>query len=227
MLGHAIGQILPLAVATALSPIPIIGIVLVLATPRAKANALAFLGGWMIGLAVVGAVVLLVSSGADATGDTGAPATWVSILKILLALVLLRMAFKNWHARPKADEHGEMPGWLKSVDKFTATRSLTMGAALAALNPKNLVLTIAAAAAIAQTGMEAGDQAMALVVFVLIGTIGVAVPIVLFFTLGKRSDRTLGNLKQWMAQNNAVIIAVLCLIIAAKLLGDGISGLTA
>jgi hypothetical protein len=37
----------------------------------------------------------------------------------------------------------------------------------------------------------------------------------------------LARLKDWMTQHNAVIMAVLCLIIGAKLIGDGISGLAA
>jgi len=37
-MGQAIGDILPLAIGVALSPVPIIAIVLMLGTPRARAN---------------------------------------------------------------------------------------------------------------------------------------------------------------------------------------------
>jgi hypothetical protein len=40
----------------------------------------------------------------------------------------------------------------------------------------------------------------------------------------ERATRLLGELKDPMAANNAVIMAVLCLIVAAKPIGDGISG---
>jgi hypothetical protein len=63
-MGEAIGQILSLGVGVALSPVPIIAVVLMLGTPRARVNGPAFLLGWMAGLAIVGTVVLLVSSGA-------------------------------------------------------------------------------------------------------------------------------------------------------------------
>ncbi len=42
----------------------------------------------------------------------------------------------------------------------------------------------------------------------------------------ERADRFLGELKGWLAANNATIMAVLCLVIAAKVIGDAISGLT-
>jgi hypothetical protein len=49
----------------------------------------------------------------------------------------------------------------------------------------------------------------------------------IFFAMGKRSAELLGRLKDWMAHNNAVIMAVLCLVIGVKLVGDALGGLTA
>ena len=51
------------------------------------------------------------------------------------------------------------------------------------------------------------------------------VPVGIYFALGDRSARVLGSLKDWMARNNAVIMAVLCLIIGVKLIGDAIGAL--
>ena len=65
MLTTAIGDLLPAAVAVALSPIPIIGVILMLGTPRARTNGPAFALGWVGGLTAVSAVVLLVAGGAD------------------------------------------------------------------------------------------------------------------------------------------------------------------
>jgi hypothetical protein len=62
-------------------------------------------------------------------------------------------------------------------------------------------------------------------VFIAVGSIGVGGPIVIYFVLGERSQKLLDGLKSWMAANNAVIMAVLVLVIGAKLVGDGISGL--
>ena len=86
-MGEAIGQILAPAVGVALSPVPIIAVILMLVTPRARANGPAFVVGWLAGLAVVGVIVLSVAGPSDASED-GAPATWVSILKIVLAALV-------------------------------------------------------------------------------------------------------------------------------------------
>ena len=220
-MNEAIGDLLPFAVGTALSPFPIIAIVLILATPRAHVNGLAFMLGWIFGLTALGGLVLLVAGGADAS-DEGEPATWVSVLKIALGALLLVFAARQWRER---DAEKETPKWMQSLDQLTPVKAAGIAVLLSGVNPKNLVLTVGAAAAIAQTGIPAGEQAIAFAVFVVIGTLGVLVPLALSFGLGERSKPLLDHLRSWMSDNNTVIMAVLFLLIGAKLLGDGISGL--
>jgi threonine/homoserine/homoserine lactone efflux protein len=223
-MAEAIGQVLPFAVVVALSPIPIIGVVLMLGTPRARSNGPAFILGWLIGLTVVGVIILLVAGGANAS-ESGEPATWVGVLKLVLGALLLILGLRQWRGRPRGDADAALPGWMRTVDHFTAGRAAAMGVALSAINPKNLVLTAAAATAIAQTDISTGDQAIALAVFVLIATLGPGIPVAIYFLMGERARHMLDELKEWMGHNNAAIMAVICLVIGAKLLGDGISAL--
>jgi threonine/homoserine/homoserine lactone efflux protein len=217
---------LSLAVGVALSPIPIIAVILMLVTPRARANGPAFVVGWLIGLAVVGTIVLLIASPSDAN-DNGEPATWVDVLKLVLGALLVLIALKQWRSRPHEGEEAPAPKWMGAIERFTPAKSLGAGVVLAGANPKNLLLSIGAAAAIAQTGISGGEQAVAYAVFAVIGTLGVAAPVAIYFVLGDRSGPILERLKDWMASNNAVIMAVLCLVIGAKLVGDAIAGFSA
>ena len=113
----------------------------------------------------------------------------------------------------------------KSVDTIKPPAAFGLAAVLAGINPKNLLIAVGAAAAIAQTGISGGQQAVAYAIFALIGTLGVGIPVGIYFALGDRSTSILGSLKDWMARNNAVIMAVLCLVIGAKLIGDAIGAL--
>jgi hypothetical protein len=221
-MGQAIGQILSFAVGVALSPVPIIAVILMLVTPRARANGPAFVVGWLAGLAIVGAVVLLLAKPADANDD-GEPATWVGVLKLLLGALLLLVALRQWQGRPHEGEEAPTPKWMGAIEAFTPGKALGAGAVLAGANPKNLLLAVGAAAAIAQTGIPGGEQAVAYAVFALIGTVGVGAPVVIYFALGDRSGPVLDRLKGWMGRHNAVIMSVLCLVIGAKLIGDGIT----
>ncbi|GAA1858438.1 GAP family protein [Actinomadura bangladeshensis] len=224
-MGEAIGQILSYGVGVALSPFPIIGVVLMLATPRARSNGPALLLGWVLGLSLVGTIVLLVSGGAGPS-DQGQPAGWVSALDLALGVLLLWVAVREWRGRPRGDEEVPLPKWMRTVDSFTPVKAGGLGIALSAVNPKNLLLVIAAAAAIARTDTSAGAQAAALAVFVVIGALGTGVPVVLYFVLKERSRRILDGLKLWMERNNSAIMTVVCLILAAKLVGNAISDLS-
>ncbi|AWE53571.1 GAP family protein [Streptomyces nigra] len=225
-MGEAIGQILSYGVAVALSAFPIIGVVLMLATPRARSNGPALLLGWALGLALVGTIVLLVSGGAG-TSDQGQPADWVSALDLALGVLLLWVAVREWRGRPRGDEEEvTLPKWMKTVDSFTPVKALALGTALSAVNPKNLLLSIAAASAIARTDASAGAQAVALAVYVVLGALGPGAPVVLYFALKERSKHILDGLKLWMERNNTAIMAVICLLFAAKLVGNAISDLS-
>ena len=223
-MGQAIGGSLPLAVGIALSPIPIIAVVLMLTSRRAKVNGPAFVLGWLIGLGIVGAIVLAVA-GTGGASKSGAPATWVSWVKIVLGVLLLLVAFREFRSRPRGDEEPHMPKWMATIDNTTPPAALGLAALLSGANPKNLLLAVGGAAAIAQTGIGGGQQAVAYLGFALIGTLGVGIPVGIYFAMGARSEKLLAGLKDWMSAHNAVIMAVLCLVIAAKLVGDGISGL--
>ena len=224
-MGQAIGGSLAAAVGIAISPVPIIAVVLMLTTHRARTNGPAFLAGWLIGLGVVGAIVLAIAGPAGAS-QSGAPATWVSWLKIVLGALLLLVALRQFRGRPAAGEEPSMPKWMGAIDKVKPPAAFGLGALLAGANPKNLILGVAGAAAIAQTGISGGQQAVSFIVFAVIATTGVAAPVVIYFAMGDRAGKTLGRLKDWMSHNNAVIMSVLCLIIGVKLIGDAISALT-
>jgi threonine/homoserine/homoserine lactone efflux protein len=222
-MGQAIGSMLPTAIGVALSPLPIVAVVLMLVTPRGRINGPAFVGGWWLGLGIVGAIVLSISSAAGAT-TKGEPATWVSTLQLILGLLLLLVAAREWRSRPQGEEEPPTPKWMGALDDFTPPKAVGAGVVLSAANPKNLLLAVAGAAAIAQTGIPGGQQAIAWVVFVLIASIGVGAPVVIAIAMGERSRDLLNHLKTWMARNNAVIMAVLMLVIGAKLIGDAITG---
>jgi threonine/homoserine/homoserine lactone efflux protein len=223
--GEAIGEMLPAAVGVAVSPFPIIASVLLLGTPYGRVNGPAFVLGCVLGTAVVGTIVLVVAAGASASED-GAPATWVSVLQLVLGLLLLLVAFRQWRDRPRAGETAPAPKWMSALDGFGPPKALGAGVVLPALNPKNLILTIAGATAIAQTGITGGEQAVALAVFVLIGCAGVATPVAIAFVMGDRSRDVLDGIKDWMARNNTVITVVILAVIGAKLIGDAIGGLS-
>ena len=222
-MGKAIGEMLPFAVGVAISPMPIVAVVLMLVTPKGRVNGPMFLGGWLGGIAAAGAVLLLIAGGEDAS-ENGQPAAWVDWLKLVLGVLLLLVALRQWRARPHEGGVPATPKWMAALNEFTPAKAAGAGVLLSAVNPKNLLLIAAGVAAIAQTGISAGEQAIALAVFVVIASVGVGAPVLLYFALGDRSRAPLERLKTWMGHNNTVIMAVLLLVIGVKLIGDALAG---
>lgn len=171
----------------------------------------------------MGAVTLTVASAAGAGGD-GEASTRADALQIVLGAGLIVLAYLQWRSRPGPGAEPELPRWMSAVDGFSTLHAAGAGVVISAVNPKNLVLTIAAATTIAAAGLPAGEQAGAYVVYGLIATLGVAAPIGVFFALGDRSASVLDGLKTWPAYNHTTVMAVLFLVIGAEVLGQGIAG---
>jgi hypothetical protein len=224
-MGEAIGHSLPLAIGVALSPVPIIAVVVLLTSSRARSLGPVFVLGWWLGLVVVGAIVLMVV-GPSGAGSSGQRTRWVSWVMIVLGVLLLVGAMRRLRGRSGGGEEAPLPAWMRAIDRLKPPVVLGGGVVLGGVRPKSLLLVVGGAAAIAQTGIAGGQQAIAYAVFAVIATMGVAVPVVIYFAMGTRSGELLGRLKGWMGRNNAVIVTVVLLVIGVTLIGDGIGGLT-
>lgn len=221
MTWDAIGQSLPIAVGVMVSPLPIVAVVLMLVSGSAKANAITFVLAWFVTVGVVVGTVALLAGSADAAAAD--PATWTGWLKIVLGVLLLVVALRQWQERPRGDAEPEPPTWMAAVDAFTPVKAAGLAAVLGGANPKNLLLAVSGGAAIASvSGGETGASVGAAVVFAVIASIGVAAPVVVYLFAGARAAAILEELRAWLVQHNAVIMAVLLLVIGTKLVGDGI-----
>src|SRR5262249_18074578 len=152
-------------------------------------------------------------SGVADASEGGEPATWVSVLLLVLGVVVLAAAAKAWRGRPRGDDEPPMPGWMRTIGDFTAAKAAAAGFALGAVTLETRLLAAAAALWIADVGLSPGQEMAALAVFVAIASLGVLSPLVLAVALGDRSREVLEGLRNWMARNNAVIMAVLLLLI--------------
>jgi threonine/homoserine/homoserine lactone efflux protein len=218
--------VLPLAIAIAIFPVPIIAVVLLLGSDAGRAKGIAFVTCWFAGIAAVGGVALALASALEAS-DGGEPETWVDVVLLVLGIVIIGLAVQQWRGRPRVDEEPSVPGWMRAIDKFTVVKAAGAGFALTALNPKNVLLVVAAAAEIAEYGLPPDQEIAALVFFALLTSAGVLAPLVLVIALGARSQELLDALRGWLGRYNAVIMTVVLLLIGAKLIGDSIVGFSA
>jgi nitrate reductase gamma subunit len=114
---------------------------------------------------------------------------------------------------------------MSTVDSVTPPRATLLGAALSGANPKNLALTLTAAASIAEALLDPAETTIAVAVYVGLGSLTVAGPVLLYLIDARRAARPLAAVKHFMSDYNAVIMMIVLLLLGAKLLGDGIAGI--
>lgn len=223
-MGTVIGDILPLAVGIAISPIPITAAILVLFAPRAGAASAGFLLGWLAGI-VFATVVFVLIAGVAGPGDSSDPSAVVSWIRLILGIGLLLLAVKQWRNRPRPGQQPSLPKWMSAIDSVTLGRALALGFALAAINPKNLAMCVGAGIAIAGGGLTGGQAAVTVVIFTVIASWTVAIPVIGHAVAADRIRGPLNRLKEWLEANSSTVMSVLLLVIGVVLIGKGIGGL--
>jgi threonine/homoserine/homoserine lactone efflux protein len=223
--GQAIGEVLALGVGVALSPLASVAMVSLLVRDGGRASAVAYAVAWIGALAVVAGVVTVAADLADASDD-GAPATWASLLKLAVAVLLLWFAARKWRGRPAPGAVAEPPAWMQRLNALRVPQAFVLGVLFAVVKPKNLLLSISAGLAVAQVGASPGGQGAAVATFALIGSAGIWAPLAVAVASPERGREALLGLREWMERENAAVIAVLCVVFAAKLLGDALVALS-
>jgi arginine exporter protein ArgO len=213
-------ELIPLALVVALSPLSVIPAVMVLHTPRPRPTGLAFLAGWLFGLAALTTLFVEVSSLAGGLGNK--PPGWASWLRVIIGVALVVFGIYRWLTRKKS---AHTPKWMQSLSKLTPARAALMAAALTVLNPKVLFICAAAGLAIGTAGLGTTGAWIAEAWYVAVAASTVAIPILAYTVSGDRLDAPLTRLKEWMERQHATLVAVILVVIGLLVLYKGIHGL--
>ncbi|MBV1855316.1 GAP family protein [Catellatospora tritici] len=225
--GDAIGQMLPYAAGVAVSPLPIIAVILVLFSSRARTGGPAFLAGSLLGVAVATTVSFLLAG-----GGTAAPgwesATWTHWVRVGLGLLLLFAAVRHWqrhrrHART-GGEH-PMPRWMSGVDRWSPLKTALLALVMYGLDPKNLALCAKAGQELAAHDPTWLGGLLALAVFTAAACLPVLVVVLGYLAGGARAARALEHCRTWLSRHHLLVMAALLLAFGALLLSHGLRGL--
>ena len=220
-MNSGIGATLPLALGIAISPIPIIAAILMLLSPKARVTSVGFLLGWLIGIVVaVTAFTLLASSIPEGDADASKPIR--GAIQLLLGALLLLLAASQWRKRPKSGEEATMPKWMQAIDSISFPLALGLGFLLAALNPKNLLMAAGAGLEIGTAALDTGGVIMVIGVFTVLAASTVLVPVLGYLLAAAKLRAPLDALRGWLVKENAVIMAVLLVVIGVATIGKGI-----
>jgi Sap, sulfolipid-1-addressing protein len=224
-MGQGISEVLTFAIGVAISPVPIIAVILMLFSRRARVNGPVFLLAWVVSLALASAVVYVLShDGNVATSSTASDS--VSWGKIALGAGFLVLSRRNWRKRPAHGTEPDMPAWMATVDLLSPVKAFGLGVVLAVVNPKNLVLTLGAATGLAQLGLSPSDAVVSLAVFVVFASLTIAGPVLYAAFGGQRARAALDSAKAWLGAHQAAVMAVLFLVFGIDLISKGLPPLS-
>lgn len=213
-----VGQVLGNAVGIAISPVPIIAIIVVLFSQRARSNGPAFVVGWVVGTTAVVSLFTLIGP----LGDGDDPGTASGIISLVFGALFWFLAWRQWRGRPQPGEEPKTPALLTAIEQYTPVKALGTALLLSVVNPKNLGLGAAAGATIGAAELPTEQTVGVIVIVVAIASCTVAIPVLGYLVAPGRARPVLESAKTWLIHNNATVMLVLFLVLGAKLIGDGL-----
>jgi Sap, sulfolipid-1-addressing protein len=219
---QAMGGILPLAVAAAVSSMPIVAVTVILLSPRRGESALPFLAGWILGcLAVL--ILWTLAAQAIPLHPRRRPETTIGVLEIIIGIGLVGLGLIALHRRTEGGS-GPLPSWVNRIDTFGSVPAFGIGLALN-VRPKALLLAAAASLVIRGENLGGAEGLVVIAVYTAIATSTVSVPTVLTLLFPERMEPRLNAARRWLTDNGLLITAVVMILIGVVIAGAGLGNL--
>lgn len=208
--------------AIALSPVPIVCIVLVLMSTRPVRAGLCFAAGWLGALTIaVGLIAWLTDTVAEDGSESARDG--VDVVQLAVGVLFAVLAVRYWRKRPAPGEAPPRPAIVDRIATMSALGLVLTGAAAALANVKNLPLVLSAGTYIGGSGLATGSVIAAAAIFILAASVTVLAPLISVGIVGsERSARTLKSLETWLLANLNTITVVLLTVLATVLIGKGL-----
>jgi hypothetical protein len=216
--GSLLGELIPLAMVVAASPLSIIpALLLVLHTARPRPTGLAFMAGWLAGLITITAIFVAVPKLFSGTG--GPPSLVGALVRIGIGAVLIAFGIWRWLTRRKA---GQAPAFLKSLGKIGPGRAAGLGVVLTFINPKLLLVNAAAGLAISTADLGTPGGWLAIAVYAVLAGSTVILPMLAYSVAAARLDGPLERVREWIERQHAALTAAVLAVVGIVLLFQGI-----
>ena len=219
-MGQALLQLIPLALAAALSSVPITATIFILLSDSRSRSGLGFLAGTVLG--TFATVALAIVAGQALPGRPRQHEALVGKLEVVIGVALVLLGAVTLARRSRAGS-GSSPGWLKRIGTFGILPVFGIGLALT-LRPKAILLAVAAGLAIVGVNLVFHDDLGLVVFYTVIATCTVGDPIVATILFPRRMEPRLQSAKGWIAAHSTTVGATMMILIGGFVIGVGVSG---
>jgi hypothetical protein len=221
--GDVLIGMLPLMVAAALVPAPLIIVLTLLRGPSGLAAGAAFLVGMTLVRVAQGALfgfVLVDAMGAEGRAE---PRPVVATLLLILGLLLWITAVKT--LLKEEDPDAPPPRWLERLRTASPLAAFAIGAGFIAIAAKQWVFTLGALGVVAEASLNRTEATIAYLLFVLGAVSLVLLPVLFTAVAREAAAAVLERIGTWMERNNRGIKIVVSVVFGTYFLWKGLSGL--
>ena len=190
-------QIFFYAVIAAASALAFASTLTVLKSRRGRLNGLIFAVAFLVGETVVWVVALALGAATSLnSGDQGA----VAVFKLILGVLMFAAASRVRRGGvPRYRASGERTRTLLArLERLTPTVAFVVGALLGIGGPKRLTIALVAATTLSVSGLSTNEQALLVVLYVLVAGVLVWAPVAFYLIAGRRATDWLAKAQEWL-----------------------------
>ncbi len=222
MIFEVLGRLLPIAVAVAISSIPITATIMILLSPNQRRSSLPFLIGWILGIAAM-IVIFTLGAAAIPARATAHPQEILAIAQIVIGLALEAFALILWR-RSAEQPSQELPRWLRAVGSLRGWQALGLAFVLN-VRPKSILLSAAAGLSMRTQPLTVGESVVAIAVYTVISASTVGIPVIFTLAAPKKAEPRLIIVRDWIVKNNRIVTILIMVMIGFVIIGNGLTRL--
>ncbi len=221
-MGETILTLVPFIIGSAVVPLQIMMLILLLNSPgQGLFKAICLVSG-MTAIRLLQGVILglIFNSG---SGETSGKSQIVSTLLIVLGILLLITAYRQWSNEQDTD--GPPPKWMVMLDTLTPLTAFGMGAGLVLISGKFWVFTMSAIAVISEAQLGQSSSIIAFLLYVLLAQSLLLLIILVRLILPGQSKSILESISAWLTRYNRPIVITVSFVFGLLFFFQGVSGL--
>ncbi|WP_027861035.1 GAP family protein [Marmoricola sp. URHB0036] len=220
-MGKALLQLLPLALASALSTVTISATIFFLLSKTRTRSGLAFLTGTVIG--TFAAVTLAAVAGQALPGRPRHHHDAVGKLEVVLGIAMVVLGLVSLARRHRVVNSARRPGWLHGISDVGPVPVFGIGLALN-LRPKAVLLAAAAGLVVSDANLAVDKNLALLLLYTVVATSTVGFLVVGTTLSARRMEPRLVSVNAWMSTHSRVISATIMIMVGVFVAALGLTG---
>jgi hypothetical protein len=195
-------------------------VIVLLSMPSGRRRAIAFVVGWLLAIAAIGAVAVFVLHGQDFSSHKTTPSRTASAIEVIVGCIVLLGSLRAFRRRAREAPSAATPKWLGRLDETNWSLAVLVGAFMLTYS-----LTIAATAEILKANVSKADSVVAFAVFALASITSIVAPIAVVLVAPEQSADRLALWRSWLLGHSRTVALVALMVIGALVAARGIHDL--